>query len=194
MRSLIVIFGLVATASAAELSVDAVEFAGYMAAGTDRLFVLFDPRSKETSSWVKLEVSWHGYRLIAFDAQREMLVVAKGAEKLELKLRSAQVVEGRSLPKLLKGTATASGDSIVYSSDAELSVSATWVVRATSGTMTYSVTENTLRGDFSIDDSALQALMIAQGGVMKWMNGGPVVTASKMSVQKMPNKAPEPTP
>jgi hypothetical protein len=194
MKPAIALLGASVTAAAAESSVGSIEFAGYVSAGPERLFVLVDPISRKTSSWVKLEESWHGYRLLSFDAQRETLAVAKGEEKFELRLRSARVVDGRALPQILRGSGSASGDTIVYSADAELKFGS-WIVRAVDSSMTYNISEGTLRGDFLVDDSVLSALMVVKGGVLKLNDeGGPVMTALSLSVQKKPNKAPEPTP
>lgn len=183
---------LVAIATAADLPVPSPEFAGYFSAGPDVGFILVDPTSNESSSWLKLGESWRGYRPISFDAPREILVVAKDAGTLQLKLRPSKVVHSGSLPKLLKGSFSVAGDTIVYSADAEISVSPIFTVRAFNGTMTYSSVDGTIRGELAIDHSAHPLLMIAKGGVMKLKDG--TTTGSSMIVQKRPNKAPEPTP
>jgi hypothetical protein len=71
-----------------------VEFVGFANSGEGMRFVLKDAKQNISSEWLRLEQSFRGVRLVAYDAQREILTVEKEGSRLELPLRTPRVQSG----------------------------------------------------------------------------------------------------
>jgi hypothetical protein len=93
---------LLATGLRAEL-----EFSGFFTTPQSARFALTDPATKTSSGWLKLGQSFAGYTVDSFDAEREVLIVKRGAESLHLKLREAKVQSGRAT---ITGTVSVAAD------------------------------------------------------------------------------------
>jgi hypothetical protein len=73
-----------------------IEFSGFFTTPQSARFSLADPATKTSSGWLKLGQSFAGYTVDTFDAEREVLTLKRGAERLQLKLRDAKVQSGRA--------------------------------------------------------------------------------------------------
>jgi len=87
-------FALVAKSLAAA----SLEFSAYLDDGHDQFFSLFDPDAKATSGWLRLEGTFHGYELVAYDKTQEVLTLRSDAGSLKLKLKSSIVEDGPAIP------------------------------------------------------------------------------------------------
>jgi len=84
-----------------------LEFSGFFTTPQSARFTLADAATKTTSGWLKLGQSFAGYTVDSFDAEREVLTLKRGAERLQLKLRDAKVQAGRAT---ITGTVSLSAD------------------------------------------------------------------------------------
>jgi hypothetical protein len=70
----------------------AVEFCGYATVGDKIRFVVTEPESGDTSSWILLGETFRGYTLVAFDAKADTLTVRSTSALLKLPLKPSRVV------------------------------------------------------------------------------------------------------
>jgi hypothetical protein len=84
----------IANAIRLPVRVGQVEFVGFADSAEGMRFVLKDSQENKASDWLHLEQSFRGIRLVAYDAQREILTVEKEGSRLELPLRTPQVQSG----------------------------------------------------------------------------------------------------
>ena len=68
-----------------------VEFVGWMTAKAETLFVIRDVPGDVNSSWLSIGQSFHGYTVERFDPKAQVLTIAAGAQKFELKLDDAKI-------------------------------------------------------------------------------------------------------
>ena len=65
-----------------------IEFVGFTNSDEGIRFVLNDTKENRASEWLRLEQSFRGFKLVAYDPQRELLTVEKEGGRFELPLRT----------------------------------------------------------------------------------------------------------
>lgn len=73
-----------------------VEFAGFFSTPKETRFMLADSTTRAASGWLKLNETFQGFTIAAFDAKREVILLKQGDQAKELPLRAAKVKDGRS--------------------------------------------------------------------------------------------------
>ena len=68
-----------------------VEFVGFTSSEEGMRFVLKDTKENRTSEWLRLEQSFRGFKLVAYDPSRELLTVESEGGRLVMPLRASQV-------------------------------------------------------------------------------------------------------
>jgi hypothetical protein len=160
---------------AAETTVEATDkslpvFDGYANLTGAPVFVIHDPATEESSPWMSLSQTWHGYVFAKFDPKAEKLTLRKDGKDLTLTLKAAKNVEASLRPKLVKGTYTIVDDRIVYSPDAELSFGENNIVKADEGVMTANLEQTKIFGTFRIRLTN-GSIMVARDADIETVNG-----------------------
>lgn len=164
-------------------------FAGYANFFGRPVFVIYDPSTNESSPWMGLSQSWHGYTFVTFEPKGEKLTLRKEANDLTLGLKQSKIVEAFLRPRLLKGSYTIVNDRIVYSADAELTFGEGFVMSAANGVMTANLEQTAIAGNFRLTKVG-ERVMEMTDAVLD-MNGGKMVMHVKGGVM-MGSLSPEP--
>lgn len=90
----------------------AVEFVGYVTAGTEVKFMLADPEKGKKSDWLARGGVFDGYTIIAFDAKKGQLSVERAGTILQLLLKPARVQQMAKTPAHLGDKARDSAEEI----------------------------------------------------------------------------------
>jgi len=176
MRTAILALGMVL---ASRLSGgEPVEFAGYMSSGSDRLFILYDVTAKESSLWMKLGQTWHGYTPASFDAKTEKLTVKHGVTDLVLGLRVTKVHGVQSLLVLGKGSYKLVDGTMVYSPDAKLRLRSN-LISSPSGVMVSDSEKKIVAGDLEIERP--NGILKVTNGVLTSRDGGTDITGDHIT-------------
>lgn len=94
----------------------ALEFSGYMKSGDAVQFVIMDVDARVTSGFLVVGSTFRGHKVIAFDPEREVLLLEREGKTIRLPLKDSRVREGSSAvpPKVeLKVAITQDGTPVV---------------------------------------------------------------------------------
>jgi hypothetical protein len=72
-----------------------VDFVGVLSSKEKTRFFLHDRAAGRSSGWVALNQEFAGFTLLSYDAKTDVLVLTKGKERVEIRLKDAKVQNGR---------------------------------------------------------------------------------------------------
>ena len=72
-----------------------LEFSAFVVLPKSELFVLRDLEQDQTSGFLNLGQSFHGYTLKSFDKNREVVTVQKDGRDLEIRLKVSKIKDGK---------------------------------------------------------------------------------------------------
>ena len=71
------------------------EFSGFLTMPGSSSFFLTDTEQHDSSGWLTISQAFHGYTLVSFDRDREVITLKKSDHIVNLSLREAKVKNGR---------------------------------------------------------------------------------------------------
>jgi hypothetical protein len=154
----------VAALLASQMLAEPVEFVGYITIGSDRHFILYDAKTKESSLWMKLGQEWHGYTPASFDAKKENLTVKSSASDLVLCLRDSKVRAVQSVMAPGMGSYKLVDGTMVYGPDAKLRLRND-LISSPSGLMVSDIEQTIVAGDLLIERPDGSVIKVANGVV-----------------------------